>query len=495
MAISTDKLNTLTIAEAARALRARECTVRELFEACVSASLAQNTELNAFRELFSDATTDALIAAAQKKIDDAIAGGPTALEALPMMCGIPVATKDNILIDGRIAGASAKMLENYKATYDSTVAAKLRAQGAIFIGRTNMDEFALGGSTENSAYGVTKNPHDTSRVAGGTSGGSAAAVAANLTIAALGTDTGGSVRNPSSYCGVVGLKPTYGAVSRSGLIAAASSFDQAGPITKTVADAKILFNAIKGHDPLDSTTIPADFTYPVADAIQSQKKTLKIGVPRHLLEKGLDPDVAKNFEATLETLKAEGHEVIDIALPTSSYAIAAYYIINFAEVSTNLSRFDGIRYGHAARGKTLLDDYLESRTEGFGDESKRRILLGTFVLSAGYIDAYYRKALAARSQLATEYTNALAEVDVIATPTMPTPAFVIGEKSDPVSMYLEDIFTVTANLTGLPALSVPMGTVARGEKNVPVGIQFTAPKGAEDLLFTIGAAVTGETVY
>ena len=482
-------LNELTITEAARALRAREFTVRELFDACTTVAKSKNAELNAYLEFFSDTETDAAIEAAQKRIDTE--GGKSADNGgAPLLCGIPLAIKDNILIEGRVASASSKMLENYKATYDATIIQKLKAQNALFIGRTNMDEFALGGSTENSAYGPTKNPHDVSRVSGGTSGGSAAAVAAHGAIAALGTDTGGSVRNPASYCGVVGLKPTYGGVSRSGLIAAASSFDQAGPLTKSIADAKILLDAIKGNDPLDSTTIPADFVYTKVES----KKSLRIGVPRHLLAQGLDAGVAEQFEKTLAELKTAGHEVVDVSLPTSSYAIAAYYIINFAEVSTNLSRFDGIRYGLAKEGKDLLADYVDSRTEGFGDETKRRILLGTFVLSAGYIDAYYRKALAARSQLAYEYEEALKSVDVIATPTMPTPAFVIGEKSDPVSMYLEDIFTVTANLTGMPAISVPMGMTERDGKQLPTGIHFTAPKGAEDLLFTIGAAVTKETL-
>jgi aspartyl-tRNA(Asn)/glutamyl-tRNA(Gln) amidotransferase subunit A len=482
-------LNELSITEAARALRAREFTVRELYDYCYAEAVSKNLELNAYREIFSDPETDAAIEAAQKRIDADGAKSPGDGGA-PLLCGIPLAVKDNILIDGRIAGASSKMLENYKATFDATAIKKLKEAGAIFVGRTNMDEFALGGSTENSAYGPTKNPHDTMRVSGGTSGGSAAAVAAHMSIAALGSDTGGSVRNPASYCGVVGLKPTYGGVSRSGLIAAASSFDQIGPLTKTVADAKILFDTIKGNDPLDSTSIPADFSYPKKDL----PKKFRIGVPRHLLEKGIDPDVLTKFEATLAELRAAGHEVVDIELPTSSYAIAAYYIINFAEVSTNLSRFDGIRYGLAKRGDTLLDDYVDSRSEGFGPETLRRILLGTFVLSAGYIDAYYRKALAARGQLAHEYEETFKNVDVIATPTMPTPAFVIGEKSDPVSMYIEDIFTVTANLTGMPAISVPMRAGATAEHALPSGIQFTAPKGAEEFLFTIGAAVTGESI-
>jgi aspartyl-tRNA(Asn)/glutamyl-tRNA(Gln) amidotransferase subunit A len=479
-------LNELSITEAARALRARECTVRELFDACQSTAKAQNAELNAYLEFFSDPETDAAIEAAQKRIDAGDA---------PLLCGIPLAMKDNILIEGRVASASSRMLENYRATYDSTVIRKLKAEGVIFIGRANMDEFAMGSSTEHSAFGATKNPHDTSRVPGGSSGGSAAAVASNGALAALGTDTGGSIRQPAAHCGLVGLKPTYGAVSRHGLIALASSLDQAGPLTKTVADAKIIFEALKGTDAMDSTTIPTPSPYKERET----PKIFRVGVPYHLLESGVDEDVRANFDKTIEELKAAGHEVVDVSLPTSSYALAVYYVIQPAEASANLARFDGIRYGLAKRGKTLLDDYVETRTEGFGQETKRRILLGTFVLSSGYIDAYYRKADAARAVLTKEYDDAFEKVDVIAFPATPSPAFKFGEKSDPVAMYLEDIFTVTANLTGMPAISVPMGTVIRpgadgSDKNLPTGIHFTAPKGAEHLLFTIGAAVTKETL-
>jgi len=348
-----------------------------------------------------------------------------------------------------------------------------------------MDEFALGGSTENSAFGVTKNPHDTSRVSGGTSGGSAAAVAAHLCIAALGTDTGGSVRNPANYCGVVGVKPTYGGVSRSGIIAAASSFDQVGPITKTVEDARILLDAIHGQDVLDATTIPDDLYN-----ARSTGARLRIGILTSALAGGLDPAMMDRWHQILKSLAEAGHEIInDVDIPATDPALAAYYIINFAEVSTNLARYDGIRYGHATRGTTLLEDYVKSRTEGFGPESRRRILLGAFVLSSGYIDAYYRKAEAARAQLRSEFNKAFESVDVIATPTMPTPAFKIGAKGDPLSLYLEDVFTVTANLTGMPAISVPMGSVEREGKQLPVGIHFTAPHQAEDRLFKIGEAV------
>ena len=492
----TKSLNELSITEAARALRARKFTVRELFDACQTSAKAQNAELNAYLEFFSDVETDAAIEAAQKRIDTDGAKSPEEGGA-PLLCGIPFAMKDNILIEGRIASASSKMLENYKATYDATVIQKLKTQGVIFIGRVNMDEFAMGSSTEHSAFGSTKNPHDTSRVPGGSSGGSAAAVASNGALAALGTDTGGSIRQPAAHCGLVGLKPTYGAVSRHGLIALASSLDQAGPLTKTVADAKIIFEALKGTDAMDSTTIPTPSPYAVRELKPNTKP--RVGVPYHLLESGVDADVRSNFDKTIKELKAAGHEVVDVSLPTSSYALAVYYVIQPAEASANLARFDGMRYGLAKRGKTLLDDYVETRTEGFGEETKRRILLGTFVLSSGYIDAYYRKADAARAVLTKEYDDAFEKVDVIAFPATPSPAFKFGEKSDPVAMYLEDIFTVTANLTGMPAISVPMGTVVRpgtdgSDKNLPTGIHFTAPKGAEHLLFTIGAAVTGETL-
>jgi aspartyl-tRNA(Asn)/glutamyl-tRNA(Gln) amidotransferase subunit A len=407
-----------------------------------------------------------------------------------VLCGIPLAIKDNILIEGHIASAASRILSNYEATYDATVVTKLKEAGALFLGRTNMDEFAMGSSTENSAYGVSKNPHDTSRVPGGSSGGSASAVAAHLAIAALGTDTGGSIRQPAAHCGLVGLKTTYGRVSRSGAIALGSSLDQIGPLAKSVADAKALYETLKGPDPLDATSI-TDATYPKV----LPKEKLTIGVPRHLLEEGLDEDVRANFESTLARLEAAGHTLVDVTLATSGYALPVYYVIMPAEASTNLARYDGMRYGAAKRGDTLLDDYLLSRTEGFGPETKRRILLGTFVLSSGYIDAYYRKADAARDILTQEYDDAFASCDVIAFPTTPSPAFKFGDKSDPVSMYLEDVFTVTANLTGMPALSVPMGTVVRDGVSLPIGIHFTAPKGAEEVLFKIGAAVTHETLY
>jgi len=463
----------MTIEEAVRALRAREISVRELWDACYKAAQEKNPELHAYLEIFP--ADEAAIESAQKRIDSGDA---------PLLCGIPLATKDNILIEGKIASAASKMLENYRATYDATVIKKLKDAGALFLGRTNMDEFAMGSSTEHSAFGPTKNPHDTSRVPGGSSGGSAAAVAANMTIAALGSDTGGSVRQPAALTGIVGFKPTYGAVSRSGLIAMGSSLDQIGPLAKSVADAKILFDAISGIDPLDSTTIPENLY-----AVLKTPERLRVGVPRHLLDKGINPDVLAQFNATLKKLEDSGHEIVEIELPTSDYALAAYYVIMPAEVSTNLARLDGMRYGLHKEGKTLLDDYIDSRTEGFGEETLRRILLGTFVLSSGYIDAYYHKASAAREVLRREYNDAFKKVDIIAVPTMTSPAFKFGELSDPIAMYLEDIFTVTANLTGMPAISFPMGFVERENKKLPIGIHFTAPHQAEKVLFAIGSEV------
>lgn len=478
----TKPLYELSIEEAGKALRAGECTVSELFDAVVLHAKERNAELNAYLEIF-ERDEDA-IARAQKRIDE------EGREA-PPLCGIPLAMKDNILIKGKIASASSKMLENYRAVYDATVTTKLKEAGALFVGRTNMDEFAMGSSTENSAFGVTRNPLDTTRVPGGSSGGSAASVAGHMALGALGSDTGGSIRQPAAHTGLVGLKPTYGRISRFGLIALGSSLDQIGPLTKSVVDAKIIYDTLKGNDPKEATSIPSDFEY----RVRPVGEKLAIGVPYHLLKTGVDADVLEVFSKHIETLKQEGHTIVDVSLPTSTYALPVYYVIQPAEASANLARFDGVRYGLSKEGKTLLDDYVDTRTEGFGKEVTRRILLGTYVLSSGYIDAYYRKADRARSVLMKEYDEVFAQVDVIAFPTTPSPAFKFGEKSDPVSMYLEDVFTVTANLTGMPALSVPMGTVERDGTQLPVGMHFTAPRGGEETLFKVGARITGEAVY
>lgn len=477
----TSSANTLSITEAARLLRTGELTVRELWDSCSAEAKARNTELNAYLEIF--AADDEAIERAQARITEEG-------ERAPLLCGIPLAIKDNILIEGHIASAASKILSNYTASYDATVIEKLKEANALFLGRTNMDEFAMGSSTENSAYGPSRNPYDPTRVPGGSSGGSAVAVAGHMALASLGTDTGGSIRQPAAHCGLVGLKPTYGRVSRNGAIALGSSLDQIGPLTHTVKDAKALYDVLAGPDARDATSI-TDTTY----TYRAPKEKLTIGVPYELLTKGLDEDVRATFDATLARLEKEGHSLVEVTLPTSSYALAVYYVIMPAEASTNLARYDGVRYGDTKKGNTLLEDYVRTRTEGFGAETIRRILLGTFVLSSGYIDAYYRKAHAARDVLTGEYDAAFANCDVIAFPTTPAPAFTFGEKTgDPVAMYLEDVFTVTANLTGMPALSVPMGTVTRADVALPIGIHFTAPKGAEETLFKVGALVTGETL-
>lgn len=460
----------LTIKQAHELLMDKSMSVLELVEAVLKETEAAH-DLNAYLEIFPDVREEAL--RAQQMIDEGKA---------TMLTGVPFAMKDNILIKGKTASASSKMLEHYTATYDAGVTAKLRTAGAVFIGRTNMDEFAMGGSTENSAFGATKNPHDLARVPGGSSGGSAAALAAGLCLGALGTDTGGSIRQPAAFCGVVGLKPTYGSVSRSGLIAMASSLDQAGPFAKTVEDAQIIFDHMKGHDPMDSTSYPDDL------AQQEVKKPKVIGVPTEFVRaEGVDPRVVENFEKSIERMKSAGYEVKEISLPSLTQGLSVYYILMPAEVSSNLARFDGVRYGYHANGANLLEDYLRSRGEGFGREVRRRILLGTYVLSSGYYDAYYGRACAVREMLKKDLEKAFKEVDIIATPTTPTPAFKIGEKaSDPLQMYLADIFTVPVNIAGVPAISIPSGFVEEEGKKLPLGMQFIAPHFAEEALFALG---------
>ncbi|HEY4505345.1 MAG TPA: Asp-tRNA(Asn)/Glu-tRNA(Gln) amidotransferase subunit GatA [Candidatus Paceibacterota bacterium] len=464
-------LSTLTIAVARKKLDAKEFSAVDLTKAYLDQIEKKNKELNAYLEVYSDVLEQA------GKADERIAKG----ESLPLL-GIPLALKDNMVVKGKQSTSGSKILEGYISPYDATVIEKLKSQGAVFLGRTNMDEFALGSSTENSVFGVTRNPHDVERVSGGTSGGSACAVSSGMALGALGSDTGGSVRQPSSFCGVVGLKPTYGRVSRYGLIAATSSFDQIGPIGKTVEDAEIIFQVIQGTDNMDSTTI-TDETY---EKVKNQKsKVYKvIGVPWGLVNgEGIDVDVKNNFKEVVKKLESLGYEIKDIKLPN---CLALYYIINFAEVSSNLARFDGVKYGFHADGKNLLEDYTMTRGQGFGKEARRRILLGTYVLSAGYYDAYYGKAQKARVSLKNEFNKIFSDVSLILTPTTPAPAWKIGEKSDPLSMYLEDIFTVTANIVGLPAISIPSGFTDVGGKKLPLGVQFMASHGKEDLLFEVG---------
>lgn len=463
-------LNTLTIAEARKGLDAKTFSARELTDACLKAIAAKDTDIHAYLEVWEkEARAEA------DRADAMIAKGES-----KALTGIPLAIKDNILIKGRIASSASKILEHYVASYDATVTQKLKAQGAVFLGRTNMDEFALGSSTENSAYGPTKNPHDTSRIPGGTSGGSAAAVAADMAIAALGSDTGGSIRYPSAMCGTVGLKPSYGAVSRFGLMAAASSLDQIGAIGKTVADAKALFGAIQGHDANDSTS--RTFEVPT-------RNRKRIGVPRAFVEKGMDADMLASFEKTLKRLTNAGYSVVDIDIPSLAHSLSVYYIINPAEVSTNLARYDGIRYGLSMPADSIGEVYTKTRAAGFGPETRRRVLVGTFVLSAGYADAYYRKARAVRELMRSEFAAAYEDLDAIAMPVSPVPAFKFGEKSDPLALYAVDVFTVSVNLVGVPAMSIPSDSVTRDGVRLPVGFQLLADHGAEETLFAIGADV------
>lgn len=378
-------------------------------------------------------------------------------ESLEALAGVPMGIKDVILVEGTKTTAASKILENYTASYDATVIKKLREKKAVFLGKTNCDEFAMGSSTENSAFRITKNPLDPERVPGGSSGGSAAAVVGGMALAALGSDTGGSIRLPASFCGVVGLKPTYGAVSRSGLIAMASSLDQIGPIAKTAEDAAILFRAIRGHDPLDATSANRMYGEELTDLKIENVKRLTVGIPKEYFVGGLNNKVGTAVQSAIERIQSLGLRVKEISLPHTKYALASYYIIMPAEVSANLARFDGIRYSRAqTHAESLLQIYLKQRAL-FGPEAKRRIILGTFVLSSGYYDAYYAKAQRVRSLIKQDFEEAFKEVDVMITPVAPTPAFKIGEKTDdPLQMYLSDIFTITANLAGLPALSMPV---------------------------------------
>jgi aspartyl-tRNA(Asn)/glutamyl-tRNA(Gln) amidotransferase subunit A len=460
----------LSIVEARAKLDRKELSATELVDQCVKIAKAKDHELGAFLEVFDDVSEQA------KAADTQLTNGKAGV-----LTGIPIALKDNIVQQGRSATAGSRILEGFVSPYDATVVTKLKEAGAILFGRTNLDEFAMGSSTEHSAFGATKNPHDVTRVPGGSSGGSAAAVASGIVPGALGSDTGGSIRQPASFCGVVGLKPTYGSVSRHGLIAMGSSLDVIGPIARTIEDTELLFNTICGRDALDSTSREGKY---------EQTSTRRVGVPRHFLESGVDEDVLARFDASIEELRENGYEIVDVELPRAKHALAVYYIIMPAEASTNLARYDGVRFGHYASGADGIDDYKKSRA-AFGTEVRRRIILGTYVLSAGYYDAYYNKATEVRKLLTDDFTETFKRVDVIATPTTPTPAFTFGEKSDPLSMYLTDIFTVPANLSGMPAISVPSGLVTREGVELPVGVQFTAPHFQEERLFSVGKVLMG----
>ena len=451
----------------------------------------KNPELNAFITVTKD---EALAQAAV--VDEKIKNGAE----ISLLAGIPMSVKDVLMTEGIKTTAASKILANYFAPYDAMAVAKIKNADAVILGKNNCDEFAMGGSNENSGFGLVKNPHDLERVPGGSSGGSAAAVAADLAVYALGTNTSGSVHEPATFCGVVGLKPTYGAVSRYGLIAMASSLDQVGPLTKTVADAKIVFDVIKGKDEKDATSmeikklkalLSSRHGGMVAEATRNEEikgkenlKNLKIGIPKEYFVAGIDPEVEKSVKEAIKKAEELGAQIIDISLPHTEYALAVYYIIQPAETSANLARFDGIRYGQSVDSENLLAHYKKTRAEFLGEEVKRRIMLGTYTLSAGYYDAYYKKAQQVRALIREDFEKVFKQVDLLLTPTTPTPAFKIGEKiNDPLTMYLEDIFTVPVNLAGLPAMSIPCGQTKAG---LPIGAQLIGPWWGEEILFGVG---------
>jgi len=461
-------LKNLTIEKAHEAMRKGEYTSKDLTEAYLAVISEKDKELHAYLEIYSDVLTQA------EKADDKFKDGTATL-----LTGIPFGIKDNILIEGQIASAASKILENHIASYDATVIKELKGAGAVFLGRTNMDEFAMGSSTEYSAFGPSKNPYDITRVPGGTSGGSTAAVAADMALVALGTETCGSVREPAAFCGVVGLKPTYGSVSRHGVVAMGNSLDQVSPVAKTVREVEIIFDALSKHDENDATSVIEQNRTPKKSNIGK-----KVGVPWHLFEEELNPEIMENFKSSVEKLKNDGYEIVDIKLPYSKYSLAVYYIIMPAEVSTNLSRFDGARYGLRIEGETVTDMFNKSRSSGFGQETRRRIILGTYILSHGYYDAYYNKAWKVRHAIIKEMNEAFKSIDFIMTPTAPFLPFKLGEKmDDPVAMYLCDLFNAPANLTGTPSIAVPSGFSKEG---LPFSVQFTAPHFCEGNLFDIG---------
>jgi aspartyl-tRNA(Asn)/glutamyl-tRNA(Gln) amidotransferase subunit A len=454
-------LDTLTVDSARTAVLEKQITATSLVDAFYQKIEAEDPAIGAYLTLCKDRAHRQA-----ERVDKLADKG----DALPPLAGVPVAIKDVLVTKGVRSTAGSKILDNFIAPYTATAVARLEEAGAIVLGKTNCDEFAMGSSNENSGFHPVKNPRDHSRVPGGSSGGSAAVIAAGTAVASLGSDTGGSIRQPAAFCGVVGLKPTYGRVSRYGLIAFASSLDHVGPFGKTVTDVALILQSMAGRDPMDSTS--ADLSVPNYTAVLGQPLTgLKIGVPKEYFGEGLDPEVRASVENGIQELAKAGCEVIDISLPHTEYAIPTYYLVATAEASSNLARFDGVRYGLRSReAKTLSEMYRKTRDAGFGPEVKRRIMLGTYALSAGYYDAYYLKAQKVRSLLARDFDEAFAKVDVIVTPTTPTPAFKLGEKTDdPLAMYLADIFTVTANLVGVPGITVPCG---KSKEGLPIGLQI-----------------------
>ena len=475
-------LTSLTIHELHQKIKNGETTSRQLTESVFQRIEKIDPKIRAYATL----TRDVAMAQAEAG-DQRIRSG----QAVAPLTGIPLALKDNLCTRSVRTTCSSKILENFVPPYDATVVEKFKNNGFVMAGKTNMDEFAMGSSTENSAFAVTKNPWSTDRIPGGSSGGSAAAVAADLCIAAVGSDTGGSIRQPAACCGVVGFKPTYGRVSRYGLVAFASSLDQIGPLTKDVTDSALMMNAISGHDPMDSTS--ADIACPdFTRALVKDVKGLRLGMPKEYFIEGMDPEVERAVKESVRLLEKAGAVIKNIRLPHTSYAVATYYLLATAEASSNLARYDGVKYGYRTKqAKNLLDMYMKTRSEGFGQEVKRRIMLGTYALSAGYYDAYYRKAQQVRTLIKDDFDVAWKEVDAILTPTAPTPAFLMGEKTqDPLQMYLSDIFTISVNLAGIPAISIPCGFT---KSNLPIGLQILGRPFDEETVLRVAYAYEQET--
>jgi aspartyl-tRNA(Asn)/glutamyl-tRNA(Gln) amidotransferase subunit A len=467
-----------TALDIARSVRAGERLAVDVVDEHLAAIAARDGEIHAFNLVMADEARQAALA-----IDRRVAVG----EDPGPLTGVPVALKDNLCTAGIPTTCSSRILEGWRPPYDATAVERLRAAGAIVVGKTNLDEFAMGSSTENSAFGPTRNPHDTSRVPGGSSGGSAAAVAAGFAPLALGSDTGGSIRQPAALCGVVGAKPTYGGVSRYGLVAFASSLDQIGPFARTVADAAALFEAIGGHDPCDATSIPQPVPA-VSAALDRGVAGLRVGLVSELLDaEGIEPDVAARVRQAAEALEQAGAKVDDVSVPAVIYGLSAYYLIAPAEASSNLARYDGVRFGLRVEAPTTGEMYDRTRTAGFGAEVKRRIMLGTYALSAGYYDAFYGKAQRVRTLILRDFQAAYERVDVLLAPTSPSTAFPLGAKTaDPLTMYLNDVCTIPSNLSGDPAVSVPFGT---GDDGLPVGVQVLAPALGEEVMFRVAAAL------
>lgn len=465
-----------TLIDAVQAVKTRKISSTELVQGVVDRILQNEPKLHAYNSVFAESALNKA-----KAFDQNPTSGPLA--------GVPIAIKDNICTTEGLTTCSSKMLANFKAPYNATVIEKLNAAGAIMIGKTNLDEFAMGSSTENSAFGPTFNPWDTTRIPGGSSGGSASALAASMCCGAIGSDTGGSIRQPASLCGIVGLKPTYGRVSRYGLVAYGSSLDQIGPFGHCCADAALMMNVLAGHDPLDSTSAPNAVPDHLAD-LDKPLSGLRLGIVKEYSNaQGLDPEVKSSIDKALEVYKSLGATLVEVSLPNTQYAISAYYIIAPCEASSNLARYDGVHYGHRTKeqAKDIVELFSKSRAEGFGDEVQRRIMIGAYALSSGYYDAYYLRAQKIRSLIVEDFKKAFTQCDAIVCPTSPIPAFKVGEKSggDPVQMYLIDIFTVTANIAAIPGLSIPCGFTA-GQKPLPIGLQLMGPVFSEPTLLRIG---------